>query len=345
MKNLVKVLPATLLVIVGIVVFVVGGGWFANMLSSEPWYFFPRAAADWAAWGTWVGSLATASALAYAALTFIQDTRERQKDMDAREKARLEEAQRHEQLIEQKEKHWLEDQKKADENHRQLVEEARSEAYGKASQVSWEVGAFKPALDDVYASVYYENLQARHPITDAGSANAHQEEYWPRSYDSEELHVIVSNRSKTDTFTDLSLQVFTPVGPIALLNKRIRSPLPPEGRPGSAAGDPSPWTDEEITALDQTKAMEKQLGDLAPNTQMHLTFSTANSHYIGDWAPPWEGPDDQYVFPSGEAILRYSDAQKRYWSQTTQSLGLMRIWDQENNPARTQTGPTQPTTK
>lgn len=271
--------------------------WFT--FPAESRYVLPNNADDWSAWGTWIGSLGAAAALFYAALSFQENARDR------------------------------------DKNQQELLNDVHSAALNAASKLKFSVHMNPPSelqyRDELARREMAELAHYEAMVEPSQFDNSEQPE--PLEYLT--IYVQITNYSEHDKFDDLSLKLTDPKDQFSIQEKLYRSPLPIKGNQGSIQGSPPEWKTEFLSSSDKKFNNIKYLGYLRPQTQIRLALrmkseSSATPEML--WNPSVKSAFG--IPPESEMIFHFRDESGRYWHRSNQSMSdeIFRTWIPEDKP-------------
>lgn len=271
--------------------------WFT--FPAESRYVLPNNADDWSAWGTWIGSLGAAAALFYAALSFQENARDR------------------------------------DKNQQELLNDVHSAALNAASKLKFSVHMNPPSELQYTDELAKREMAELADYEAMGELSHFDNSEQPDPLEYLTLYVQITNFSEQDHFEDISLNLTDSQDLFSIQKKFYRKPLPVKGRQGSIPGSPPQWQEDFLSPTDRNYNDTKYLGSLLPQTQVRLELRMKSRSDL-PLEMTWDSRVKNAfgIPPEGEMICRFRDETGRYWHRTNQSMSdeIYRTWMPEDEP-------------
>ncbi|WP_347039261.1 hypothetical protein AAHB37_03815 [Glutamicibacter halophytocola] len=230
---------------------------------------------------------------------------------------------------------FQEDARVRDKNQQELLNDVHSVAINSASKLKFSAH-INPLGDLQYAYELAKREKAEqdhHKAMVEQSQNDNHEQSKPLEYLT--LYVQITNYSEQDKFEDISLNLTGSEHLFSIQKKWYRSPLPVKGRQGSIPGPAPQWQEDFLSPTEKDYNNTKYLDSLLPQTQIRLELRMKSTSVL-PLEMIWDsGVKVAFgIPPEGEMICRFRDEVGRYWHRTNQSLSdeIYRTWMPEDEP-------------
>lgn len=287
---------------IGVTVIVLAGIVHWNFLPPDGRYFWPVAADDWAAWGTWASAFGAIGAVYFASQS-IKHTIEAQKGTERELKADRE----HDRQEREKERDLVREEREA------LTKETDRMALIEAGKLSFRYGWGPPSDSD-----YWEVQSKWHEEDVARAARGIEAEEEDDDRQLRFAHVVITNVSKDLAFEDLSLwlrEESLEVSGVSLAERYV----PPGRRSGAhLEGSPPPWIwRRDFEPVFPPGSNQWALGAIRASSQLMVKLAFAAPQHYDDWDPINLWPEEKGFASARNLILGYRDQAGRHWIRST----------------------------